>query len=396
LLSRQGWLASASTNPANTPVGNALDANALTRWSTGQPQANGQWFQIDLGSAQAFDRLVLDSVTGEYPRGYQLFVSRDGVNWGSAIAAGVGAAQTTTINFQPQVARYVRLALTAADSATWSISEITLFASRASGALPRGGWNVSASSSNGGEPPANAIDGNNNTRWTTGQAQVNGQWFQVDLGTPQTFFGIEMDAGPSVNDYPRGFQVYVSNDGNNWGSPIATGAGSSQQVSVTATSQTARYIRLIQTGSASQWWSVHEFNVLAAVAPAAQSPSLITVSETNSSLALDSVLFMVQPFSLVNTLNFSSDQRTRIMLFTANLGLLQGEDQSVVSASAIDAQGTVYPLMIEYAGTVPGYNWLSSVIVKVPDSLSINGEISVNITVHGQSSNAVRLALKAP
>jgi len=36
-----------------------------------------------------------------------------------------------------------------------------------------------------------------------------------------------LDAGSSTGDYPRGYKVEVSNDGSNWGSPVATGTGSS-------------------------------------------------------------------------------------------------------------------------------------------------------------------------
>jgi uncharacterized repeat protein (TIGR02543 family) len=123
--------------------------------------------------------------------------------------------------------------------------------------LPRTGWVASAST---GGSPGNAIDGNLGTRWSTGVSQANGQWFQVDMGSAQTFSRIVMDATGSAGDYPRGYQVYVSNDGSNWGSPVATGTGSAV-TTVNFASQTARYIRVTQTGSvAGIWWSIHEFN----------------------------------------------------------------------------------------------------------------------------------------
>jgi hypothetical protein len=51
------------------------------------------------------------------------------------------------------------------------------------GLLNKTGWVASASSSNAPDPPANAIDGNINSRWSTGANQVPGQWFQVDMGS---------------------------------------------------------------------------------------------------------------------------------------------------------------------------------------------------------------------
>lgn len=127
--------------------------------------------------------------------------------------------------------------------------------------LSRAGWVASASSGNGSA--GNAIDGVITSRWSTGANQVNGQWFRVDMGAAQTFNQIVLDGGSSAGDYPRGYQVHVSNDGVNWGIPIATGAGSSGVTTITFEAQTARYIRVTQTGSVSSmiWWSIHEFNV---------------------------------------------------------------------------------------------------------------------------------------
>jgi fibronectin type 3 domain-containing protein len=126
--------------------------------------------------------------------------------------------------------------------------------------LSRAAWVVTASV---GGSPRNAIDGDITTRWTTGVSQTNGEWFQVDTGggTPPTFTNIVLDAGSSTGDYPRGYQVNMSNDGLNWGSPVATGAGSSALTSISFAPRKARYIRITQTGSNGLWWSIHELNV---------------------------------------------------------------------------------------------------------------------------------------
>ncbi len=129
------------------------------------------------------------------------------------------------------------------------------------GSLNRLLW-VAGSSTSGSDQPANAIDGNLSTRWSTGTSQVNGQWFQVDMGLPTTFNKIVLNAANSPSDYPRGYQVNVSNDGINWGSPVTTGAGASAITTITFPTQAARYIRVTQTGTASaNYWSIDEFNV---------------------------------------------------------------------------------------------------------------------------------------
>jgi len=128
--------------------------------------------------------------------------------------------------------------------------------------LNRSRWNVTASSNAGsGQTPDKAIDGNPNTRWSTGTSQTNGQYFQVNMGTTQTFSKLVLDAGSSTNDYPRGYAVYVSNDGQNWGSAIANSSGSSAVTTITFPTQSARYIKIVQTGSTGWWWSIAEFNV---------------------------------------------------------------------------------------------------------------------------------------
>ena len=85
-LSRTGWVASASNG--NTGALFALDGGRgyTSSWYSGAAQYSGMWFQVDLASPQTFSQVVLDNVsaTDSYPRVYQVFVSNDGTDWGSA------------------------------------------------------------------------------------------------------------------------------------------------------------------------------------------------------------------------------------------------------------------------------------------------------------------------
>jgi hypothetical protein len=149
------------------------------------------------------------------------------------------------------------------------------------GLLNRTGWVASASSSNAPDPPANAIDGNISSRWSTGANQVPSQWFQVDMGSTNILSAIVLDCGVSTEDYPRGYQVYLSKDGVNWGIPAATGNGATV-TTINFAATTARYIRITQTGSASAyWWSIAEFNAYLA-API----SLSIATPSNNGLTL--------------------------------------------------------------------------------------------------------------
>jgi beta-glucosidase len=86
-------------------------------------------------------------------------------------------------------------------------------------------------------------------------------WFEVDMAATQTFNEITMDSAGSTNDYARGYEVFVSNDGVNFGSAVASGSGTGALITVQFPAQSARYIKVVQTGSASNWWSIAEFNV---------------------------------------------------------------------------------------------------------------------------------------
>jgi len=84
------------------------------------------------------------------------------------------------------------------------------------------------------------------------------------------------------------------------------------------------------------------------------------------------------------------------MLFAENFDLLQSEDPSVVTAQAVDAQNTPYPLTVEYVGKVPDFNWLWIVIVRLPDTQSLNGDLSIGVNLRGAHSNGAVLSIKAP
>jgi beta-glucosidase len=126
--------------------------------------------------------------------------------------------------------------------------------------LPRTGWTASASATGGGDVAARMLDGDSATRWSTGTPMVNGQTVTVDMGASHTISQITMDSAGSASDYARGYQVALSANGTTWSAPVATGSGSAALVTATFPAQAARYIRVTQTGSASSWWSIAEFN----------------------------------------------------------------------------------------------------------------------------------------
>ena len=123
-------------------------------------------------------------------------------------------------------------------------------------------------------------------------------------------------------------------------------------------------------------------------------PVLMTDQNTDIAAALESSLFMRDPFPLINGYNLSIDQRTRIMLFGSNLELLPNETFTAITAKAEDAQMNVFPLVVEFVGKPPGMDPLSEVVVKLPDNLPTGQSVFVSVTLRGQTSNKVRIRIK--
>jgi len=117
-------------------------------------------------------------------------------------------------------------------------------------------------------------------------------------------------------------------------------------------------------------------------------PVLLSEEGTNRALALDSVTFRHEPFSLSNPLNFSSDQRTRLLLLSANLDLQPGDDASIVTA---EANG--FPLTVEWVGRLPNFDWITVVIARLPNELENSNQALISLTARNQSSNQVVVAL---
>ena len=146
---------------------------------------------------------------------------------------------------------------------SWTIAELRA-------ALPqplanRKEWKLTAS-----HKPADcaaATDGNAASRYTTGAFQVPGMWLQIELPQETAIAGLVLDAVKSPNDYPRGYKVEVSADGQAWSKPVAIGKGIPGTTDIAFDPVKARHIRITQTGSVNGlFWSIHELEVLAAKA----------------------------------------------------------------------------------------------------------------------------------
>lgn len=104
-----------------TPA-HALDGDELTRWASGEPQAVGQWFQVELGAPAELAELVLVSPPADKPQA--VAVELDGVR--VEATASMPAPGLLRLAFAPRSTRSVRLVIEqpAAGVAWWSILEL--------------------------------------------------------------------------------------------------------------------------------------------------------------------------------------------------------------------------------------------------------------------------------
>jgi hypothetical protein len=70
---------------------------------------------------QRFNKIVLASGGNpfDYPRGYRVLLSNDGVKWSAPVASGAGGSTSTTTEFAARDACCIRIEQTASHSKHW-------------------------------------------------------------------------------------------------------------------------------------------------------------------------------------------------------------------------------------------------------------------------------------
>lgn len=139
-------------------------------------------------------------------------------------------------------------------------------------------WTLTASVNSGSARLA--VDGNLDSRWTSGTPLQAGMWIQVELPQAALIGGVQIDSAKSADDYTRAYKIQVSEDGENWGKSLASGKGNAGVTEVFFPPVKAKFLRLTQTGSLNKgggnFWSIHELKVLQPVA------ALPTIAENPS------------------------------------------------------------------------------------------------------------------
>lgn len=248
------------------------------------------------------------------------------VPWFSAAASAQTAAPQTTQAAQAAQAAQARTALAGRAAPASPGSRAAL--AQTETPLSEAGWAASSNTnSSSSDAPQNAVGGTGGPRFSSDAYQAPGMWFQVNLGSQQTFNQVEMDSGGYAGDYARGYDVEVSNDGTKF-TPVYDGSGTSSPETATFSPQTAQYIRVLLTASSTtNWWSITSFTVDNAPATTTSAPAPATggslgpnVYVFTPSMSVSSILSTLNTISNAQVSNQFGNQRYAILFEPGTYG----------------------------------------------------------------------------
>ncbi|MFC1503986.1 discoidin domain-containing protein [Spirochaetota bacterium] len=281
-----GVTASAYQDP-NIPA-NAIDNNLETRWST---DINGAWIRFELAQVELVNKLSMAFRYGD-ARIYNMDIetSMDGVNFSyitSLVSNGI-SDQLEDYPIPATQARYIRIVSHGSNLSVWmNLNEIdimkqggaeptatpTPFSTATptpvhtpsptptpSGSVECAVIDVTASAYQDLNIPANAIDNNLETRWST---NINGAWIRFELAQVETInkLGMAFRYG-DVRIYSMDIEASI--DGVNFShiTSLVSSGISDQLEDYPIPATQARYIRIISHGSnLSAWMNLNEIDI---------------------------------------------------------------------------------------------------------------------------------------
>ncbi len=122
-------------------------------------------------------------------------------------------------------------------------------------------------------PPKHVLDGLLSERWSTGRTQ-NGadgkEWLEIDFKQEVSLDVVQVmllsDVGGNANDYPRAYEIRLSNASMNTAAPVLASGAGMPGTNLTVSFPTpisGRYLHIRQTGATvdTGWWTVSEIYV---------------------------------------------------------------------------------------------------------------------------------------
>lgn len=268
---------------------NVIDGDENTIWHTQWYAANPKHpheIVLDLGKTYDVQQLSYlprqDGCENGMIADYQVYVSQDGANWGAPVATGdwTDSLSRKDVPLSTKTGRFVKLLATSeVNRNIWSsAAELNISGTEASAeagdVILQTGMSVSYADSEeviGENGSANNIlDGDESTIWHTqwyGSSPCHPHEVVIDLGMMYDIQGLSYlpRQDGSENGMIADYEIYVSQDGSSWGSPVKTGswATSKDEKTVSMSGQTGRYVMLVALSevNGNAWTSVAEINL---------------------------------------------------------------------------------------------------------------------------------------
>jgi hexosaminidase len=167
-LARNRPTTASSTETVNFPAASATDGDGATRWSSAY--SDPQWLQVDLGSAQNVNRVVL-RWEAAYGKAFQIQLSDDATTWRTLYSTTSGTGGVQDLTGLSGSGRYLRLYATQrGTSYGYSLYEFEAY-----GGLLSGTRTLTAGGKALDDPASSGTSGTQLITWTP-HGGPNQQW----------------------------------------------------------------------------------------------------------------------------------------------------------------------------------------------------------------------------
>lgn len=179
-----------------------FDNNTQTRWSS--RFSDPQWLEMDLGEIKDMVGMTLYWETA-YGKSYDISISPDKKEWSKVYSTTEGDGEIDDIYFGRKKARYIKI-LCKERATQWGYSLWEIRIKDLNDEIL-----VKASSSEGANVAANAMDGNRETLWHSGKNDA--ALIELETKKKKNIGGIFLNWG---EDYATAYYIDVSSNGKNW------------------------------------------------------------------------------------------------------------------------------------------------------------------------------------
>lgn len=240
----------------------ATDDDPSTRWASWSQTADpSPTWEVDLGSVRSVSALEIDWQFA-YASRYDVLTSVDGTHWSVVANESIGGPIKRRTTFPVRTVQYVRVHALEHGS----VFGVSFFEARVLGP-PDGdpvpedkaaGGPTTASSSDPSFVPADAVDDDSDTRWSSTSSDA--QWWQVDLGSQRTVDTVELNWEDA---YASRYQIQTSPDGASFSTAATVDITKAGIERTGFAPRVARFVRVLgvnrATGSGISFWDARVY-----------------------------------------------------------------------------------------------------------------------------------------